>query len=1105
MGFWSDLSMGLGVTPKTQEYVDRTARTIENNQGSNAASTYSNQMTNKVNENTGQNFENNYTASEGSQAVVNQFNDNDDNRVASSTFFSESDNNTASNVSDNNTSNGQSDRSTMFGGQLKDYSNLNNNRFQANDLTQDGNTVGYSKYGKSAGSIITVTSDGKFKLTPSDAVAQDLGVAATDFDTLDEVFVMLDRYNGEPANTFARYNAATQQGLRDEDATVYANDTSLSNPAEALEEFGPVYEPDPTDLEGTTTEEPDQPDEDTTDYTPYQYVKDGETYQVGDEEIKEINLYKQLGYNDEEINNFLNQRFSFRTPTVVEEVDQNLYEDDTEAVIEPETVVQPEIVTQPVVQGTDAVYKPIPQTDSSTYTPTPYDPSAPTYTTPAQVTTTPTQFNPQYVAGPVQQTLTLPSTTMQAGQTQTVMYRNERGQQIPVTEVDGKPMTYVPPGYTRMSTPQPFNQGGVVGYAEGGDTSLDAEYNLATKFLGYKGPKSRPALNDFMKASPGAAARMGKYQQAMRGMYKGGVVGYDEGGDTEENTNVGLTDGGAADGSISGEGDEYYDTTLPQFFDAVSQTMQPMQSTYSTITPDSNQFISGTAGQVGTYAPTVDAAQVGRVEQATTPTYTPTATYGAATTAGQVRDETGRLQPVAGQVSREAQVDAAQGRSTLDINAAQGTATMMTNPVTREIQSGELISGAADAQKAAKFTEQIQAAQATPSKQATVQGQLEGLMQQFEGGDTPAWAAGAMRNAMGAMAARGLGASSLAGQAAVQAAMESALPIASADAQTIASFEAQNLSNRQQRAMLGAQQRAQFMGQEFDQAFQARVQNSSRIADIANMNFTAEQQVALENSRAANTMNLANLSNKQAGVMAEAAAIANMDMANLNNRQQAAVQNAQNFMAMDMSNLDRAQQTALFRSQQNIQALFTDQAAENAALQFNASSENQTKQFFASLSSQTSQFNAAQTNAVNQFNVNSVNAINEFNANLQQQRDTFNATNGLVVSQANAQWRQNLATLNTAAANDSNMAFALAINGMTSKNIDSIWQRERDLMSYNITSVESGKDRATQILLGDQTLQALREKIGYAEDSAESEFFMRFLFGDFGDLFGSKD
>ena len=54
----------------------------------------------------------------------------------------------------------------------------------------------------------------------------------------------------------------------------------------------------------------------------------------------------------------------------------------------------------------------------------------------------------------------------------------------------------------------------------------------------------------------------------------------------------------------------------------------------------------------------------------------------------------------------------------------------MDNPVQREIQQGELISGAADAAKAAKFTEEVQAAEATPTEKATVQGQLEGLMQQ---------------------------------------------------------------------------------------------------------------------------------------------------------------------------------------------------------------------------------------------------------------------------------------------------------------------------------------------------------------------------------------
>ena len=193
-------------------------------------------------------------------------------------------------------------------------------------------------------------------------------------------------------------------------------------------------------------------------------------------------------------------------------------------------------------------------------------------------------------------------------------------------------------------------------------------------------------------------------------------------------------------------------------------------------------------------------------------------------------------------------------------------------------------------------------------------------MQQFDGGETPVWAAGAMRAATQAMAARGLGASSIAGQAIVQAAMESALPIAQADANIFAQFEQQNLSNRQQRTMLAAQQRASFIGQEFDQAFQARVANAARIGDIANMNFTAEQQIALENSRIANTMNLANLGNDQAVVMAEAAALSNLDMANLSNRQQSAVMNAQNFMQMDMANLSNQQQTDIFKAQQRIQS-----------------------------------------------------------------------------------------------------------------------------------------------------------------------------------------
>jgi len=956
-------------------------------------------------------------------------------------------------------------RSTMFGGQLKDYTNLDNNRFQAYDLSQDGNTVGYSKYGNAAGSSIVITPEGKFRLNPNQYIAGELGVAATDFDTLDEAFGMLDRYNGDPANTFARYNAATQQGLNDTDANLYASDASYSNPAQVVEA-----------REAETTRLAEE-------------EKLAEEQRIAKAAEEAARIAVEKARTAEEARIAEEQRLAAEAESARLAEEQRIATETAARLAEEQRIAAEAAVAVPVQQTvpyTSPEFTPSTQTSSVNYAPTPYSPAAPTYTTPAQAALSTTQFSPQYVAGPVEQNIQLPSSGT-TGITQTVMYKNQRGQQIPITEIDGKPMTYVPPGYTRMA------QGGMVGYAEGGDVNLNAQYQLATKFLGYQGPKTTAGLNDFAKANPGAAARMGMYQQAMA---RGGMVrGLQEGGDNSD-----TTTGGA---STSGDDDSfgYYKDVVPMFGDAVSQTMQPMQAPVSYITPTADQDIAAGTGQVGTYAPTVGAAQVYGVTQASTPTYVPSATYGAATTAEQVADQTAATPTITGEVSDEAKISAEQGVSSLNIDAAQGTATMMSNPVTREIQDGELISGAADAQKAAKFTEQIQAAQATPSKQATVQGQLEGLMQQFEGGDTPAWAAGAMRNALGAMAARGLGASSLAGQAAVQAAMESALPIAQADAQTIASFEAQNLSNRQQRAMLGAQQRAQFMGQEFDQAFQARVQNSSRIADIANMNFTAEQQVALENSRAANTMNLANLSNRQAGIMAEAAAVANMDMANLNNRQQAAVQNAQNFLAMDMANLDREQQTALFKSQQNVQALFTDQAAENAALQFNASSENQTKQFFASLSSQTSQFNAAQTNSVNQFNVNSVNAVREFNANLQQQRDQFNATNGLVVAQANAQWRQNIATLNTAAQNESNMTFATAINSMTQTNLDAVWQRERDIMSLAFQTAESNANNATQILLqqmaADATVTAaeLQAKIEATSKSGDflSEVFLKII------------
>ena len=422
--------------------------------------------------------------------------------------------------------------------------------------------------------------------------------------------------------------------------------------------------------------------------------------------------------------------------------------------------------------------------------------------------------------------------------------------------------------------------------------------------------------------------------------------------------------------------------------------------------------------------------------------------------------------------------------SVSDLTAAQGNASILANPITRQIQAGELINGVADAEKAAKFTEQIEAATATPTDKATVQGQLSSLTSNFDATNPPAWAAGALRGVQAQMAARGMGASSMSGQAMVQAALESALPIAQADAQTFASFEAQNLTNRQQRVMLAAQQRATFIGQEFDQAFQARVQNSARIGDIANMNFTAEQNIAMENSRAVNTMNLANLNNRQAMIMGEASALANLDMANLSNRQQAAVQNAQNFMQMDMANLSNLQQTELFKAQQRTQALFSDQAATNAANQFNATSQNQVDQFFANLASQTSQFNATQANAQSQFNAGQVNTVERFNAEMNNQRDQYNATNQLAIAQNNAVWRREVATADTAAVNRANELNANAVLDISKEAYDNLWSHYSDTMEWAWTSADNQLDRLNKMAIAQLSADAQKEAAAMASSSA---------------------
>ena len=608
--------------------------------------------------------------------------------------------------------------------------------------------------------------------------------------------------------------------------------------------------------------------------------------------------------------------------------------------------------------------------------------------------------------------------------------------------------------------------------------------------MGYQG--SMENFDNYLQQNPNKQREMIVYQDAARKMAQGGVVRLQEGGVAKTTGNpdnfIPLPMEGGADqfleqveGAAGGqaqprqlsqsyvpEGSTY--TGLNMGEAAAERLQTPELPAGATVTPvgteiQQNQLIDPrTVGQVEGDI-TVDPAQAG-LTKADDITTQDANLAGVTKTkedvdkaldsvdAAQTNEDDPRAKVIAAEQTES---------SVADLTAAKGKAIQLENPMQREIQDGELLDSKIDARKAAEYTEQIEAAQATPTAKATVAGQLEERMADFEGGKTPVWAAGAMRGVMARMAARGMGASSMAGQAMIQAAMESAIPLAQADAKIFAEFEGQNLSQRQERSILAAKQRAEFLGLEFDEDFQTRVKNSAKIGDIANQNFTAEQEIALENSKNANTVNMENLRNEQALVIAEASALSGLDLSNLGNRQQTSVKNADNFLQMDMANLTNEQQTELYKVSQVIQSLFTDSAADNAAEQFNATSQNQTDQFFTGLESTVDQFNAAQANAQGQFNAGQENVVERFNAEVNNQRDQFNAGNELIIEQANAQWRKQVATADTASVNRANELNATALLDMSKQAYSSLWTLYSDTMEFAWKSAENELDRMVKL------------------------------------------
>ena len=569
---------------------------------------------------------------------------------------------------------------------------------------------------------------------------------------------------------------------------------------------------------------------------------------------------------------------------------------------------------------------------------------------------------------------------------------------------------------------------------------------IIARKLGYDGPMQ--GFDDFLNSSPALGMKYATITDkfATR-MAKGGLVKNYQVGGLVPTAPIAPLAGGTPETSVT-----------PTIASA-----PVVQATTTSITPEmmAQAQAAGEVTQAAT-TPMTDTAQVAAPTTITAPTVTAAQATPAVSAALQ------GVQAEQGTVSQQAQVGAVTQAPTTTaiagLEAAQGQAAQVAPVAERTAQAGEMVAGpAVDMAKVDTELAKTQAAQGVVSEEMTTQGQLNKLLTDFDAGAPPPWAAASLRTATAQLAARGLGASSLAGQAIIQATLEAATPIAAADAKVFEQMGLQNLSNRQQVAMLVGQQRAQFLGQEFDQAFQTRVMNAAKISDIANRNFDAQTTIALENARLSNTMNISNLSAKNAMVMAKAAQMAQLETTNLNNRQQAAVVNAQNFLQMDMKNVDLKQQTAMFKAQEISDAIVSDASFENATRATNAANAMDAAKVSATLALTAEQFNANEQNKTSIANMAAANEIAKFNAAARNQREEFNANMSTQINVANAKILADVSTANTAAVNAANAVNAKNYTDLSAASYAQVSQTYRDLLEMSWKTGESEKDRVMEI------------------------------------------
>jgi AraC-like DNA-binding protein len=238
--------------------------------------------------------------------------------------------------------------------------------------------------------------------------------------------------------------------------------------------------------------------------------------------------------------------------------------------------------------------------------------------------------------------------------------------------------------------------------------------------------------------------------------------------------------------------------------------------------------------------------------------------------------------------------------------------------------------------------------------------------------------------------------------------------------------------------------------------------------------------IASEESKFFQTMTVKNLDAKNTQALNTANILSKMNIADLDSRMTESITNAKNFIAYDMTNLSNEQQINVVEFQAKQQSIMEDAKQENVARQFGAGETNTMDKFYDELGSRIGMFNTEARNSMEKFNTGETNAMSKFNLTLENQREMFYTQFQKDVDESVVKWRQsveltNNATLNNAAATD-----VKNIVGLTTEQLNQMWDRTDALLDYSFKESENQKNRRTQVQVAkmnyDAQIEAKRDR-----------------------------